>query len=49
VAISATYFPLAHPVLVGLNLANPLYHLAQAFRGILLGGPVAPGISPARP
>ena len=39
--LSSTYFPLEHPVLVALNLANPLYHLAQAFRGILLGGPVA--------
>jgi ABC-type polysaccharide/polyol phosphate export permease len=28
-------------VLVALNLVNPLYHLAQAFRGLLLGGPVA--------
>ena len=39
--LSSTYFPIEHPVLVALNLANPLYHLAQAFRGILLGGPVA--------
>ena len=39
--LSSTYFPLEHPVLVALNLANPLYHLAQAFRGILIGGPVA--------
>jgi lipooligosaccharide transport system permease protein len=39
--LSSTYFPLEHPVLVALNLANPLYHLAQAFRGVLLGGPVA--------
>ena len=23
------------------TIANPLHHLAQAFRGILLGGPVA--------
>jgi lipooligosaccharide transport system permease protein len=38
--LSSTYFPLEHPVLVALNLANPLYHLAQAFRGLLLGGPV---------
>jgi ABC-type polysaccharide/polyol phosphate export permease len=28
-------------VLVALNLVNPLYHLAQAFRGLLIGGPVA--------
>jgi ABC-type polysaccharide/polyol phosphate export permease len=38
--LSSTYFPLEHPVLVALNLGNPLYHLAQAFRGVLLGGPV---------
>lgn len=38
--LSSTYFPLTQPVLVALNLANPLYHLAQAFRGLLLGGPV---------
>lgn len=38
--LSSTYFPLEHPALVALNLANPLYHLAQAFRGLLLGGPV---------
>jgi lipooligosaccharide transport system permease protein len=38
--LSSTYFPLEHPVLVALNLANPLYHLAQAFRGLLIGGPV---------
>jgi lipooligosaccharide transport system permease protein len=39
--LSSTYFPLEHPVLVALNLANPLYHLAQAFRGVLIGGPAA--------
>jgi lipooligosaccharide transport system permease protein len=39
--LSSTYFPLEHPALVALNLVNPLYHLAQAFRGFLLGGPVA--------
>ncbi|MGH7399908.1 MAG: ABC transporter permease [Candidatus Rokuibacteriota bacterium] len=38
--LSSTYFPLEHPWLVGLNLVNPLHHLAQVFRGILLGGPV---------
>jgi lipooligosaccharide transport system permease protein len=38
--LSSTYFPLEHPVLVALNLLNPLYHLAQAFRGLLIGGPV---------
>lgn len=39
--LSSTYFPIEHPVLVALNLANPLYHLAQVFRGILIGGPFA--------
>jgi ABC-type polysaccharide/polyol phosphate export permease len=39
--LSSTYFPLEHPVLIALNVVNPLHHLAQAFRGILLGGPVA--------
>ena len=38
--LSSTYFPLEHPRLVALNLVNPLYHLAQVFRGILIGGPV---------
>jgi hypothetical protein len=39
--LSSTYFPLEHPVLIALNLANPLYHLAEVFRGLLLGGPVS--------
>jgi lipooligosaccharide transport system permease protein len=39
--LSSTYFPLEHPTLVALNMVNPLHHLAQAFRGVLLGGPVA--------
>ena len=39
--LSSTYFPLEHPVLVALNLVNPLHHLAQAFRGVLIGGPAA--------
>jgi lipooligosaccharide transport system permease protein len=38
--LSSTYFPLEHPWVVGLNLINPLYHLAEAFRGVLIGGPV---------
>ncbi len=38
--LSSTYFPLEHPALIALNLVNPLYHLAQVFRGILIGGPV---------
>jgi len=39
--LSSTYFPLAHPVLAALSVVNPLHHLAQVFRGVLLGGPVA--------
>jgi len=35
---SATYFPIQHPVLVALATINPLYHLAEALRGLLLGG-----------
>jgi lipooligosaccharide transport system permease protein len=38
--VSATFFPLEHPALVALSWVNPLYHLAQAYRGVLLGGPV---------
>ena len=38
--LSSTYFPLDHPWLVWVNLVNPLHHLAEAFRGILIGGPV---------
>jgi ABC-type polysaccharide/polyol phosphate export permease len=39
--MSATYFPVEHPALGAVSLANPLYHLAQAFRGVLIGGPFA--------
>ncbi len=35
---SATYFPLRHPVLVAIATVNPLYHLAEGLRGLLLGG-----------
>jgi lipooligosaccharide transport system permease protein len=38
--LSSTYFPLEHPALVAVALVNPLHHLAQVFRGILIGGPV---------
>jgi len=38
--LSGTYFPIIHPTLATLSLANPLYHLAQTYRGLLLGGPV---------
>jgi lipooligosaccharide transport system permease protein len=37
---SATYFPIQHPVVVALATFNPLYHLAEGLRGLLLGGPV---------
>lgn len=44
--LSGTYFPITHPVLAALSAANPLYHLAQTYRGILLGGPVAAHLIP---
>lgn len=37
---SGTYFPLQHPVVVAIATANPVYHLAESFRGMLLGAPV---------
>jgi lipooligosaccharide transport system permease protein len=39
--LSGTYFPVTHPALAALSTVNPLYHLAQGYRGLLLGGPVA--------
>jgi lipooligosaccharide transport system permease protein len=39
--LSGTYFPITHPVLAAVSTVNPLYHLAQTYRGLLLGGPVA--------
>jgi ABC-type polysaccharide/polyol phosphate export permease len=38
---SATYFPIQHPALLAAAALNPLYHLAEGLRGLLLGGPVA--------
>jgi lipooligosaccharide transport system permease protein len=38
--VSGTYFPLAHPGLRPLAAVNPLYHLAETYRGLLLGGAV---------
>jgi lipooligosaccharide transport system permease protein len=35
--VSATYFPLGHPVLAAISMANPLYHLAEGLRHLLLG------------
>ena len=37
---SATYFPIEHPTIVAIATFNPLYHLAEGLRGLLLGGPV---------
>ena len=39
--LSGTYFPIGDPTLAALSAANPLYHLAETYRGMLLGGPVA--------
>jgi lipooligosaccharide transport system permease protein len=39
--LSGTYFPIDHPGLAAVSAVNPLYQLAQAYRGLLLGGPVA--------
>jgi lipooligosaccharide transport system permease protein len=38
--LSGTYFPIQHPVLAAVSQLNPVYHLAQTYRGLLLGGPV---------
>jgi lipooligosaccharide transport system permease protein len=38
--LSGTYFPIQHPVLAALSQVNPVYHLAQLSRGLLLNGPV---------
>lgn len=35
--VSATYFPLDHPVMAAISTVNPLYHLAETVRGLLLG------------
>ena len=37
--VSGTYFPLSHPALAAFAVVNPLYHLAEAYRGLLLGAP----------
>ncbi len=39
--VSSTYFPLPPAVASTLAWANPLYHLAESYRGVLLGGIVA--------
>jgi lipooligosaccharide transport system permease protein len=38
---SGTYFPLEHPLARGLSAVNPLYHLAEGLRGVLVGGAAA--------
>lgn len=38
---SGTYFPLEHPIARGLNAMNPVYHLAEGLRGVLVGGGAA--------
>jgi lipooligosaccharide transport system permease protein len=35
--VSATYFPLGHPVMAAISTVNPLYHLAEGIRSLLLG------------
>jgi lipooligosaccharide transport system permease protein len=39
--VSGTYFPLEQPLARALNALNPLYHLAEGFRGVLVGGAAA--------
>jgi lipooligosaccharide transport system permease protein len=34
--VSATYFPLGHPIVAALSTVNPLYHLAEGLRALLL-------------
>jgi lipooligosaccharide transport system permease protein len=38
--LSGTYFPITHPWAVAVSMANPVYHLAQTCRELLLGGPI---------
>jgi lipooligosaccharide transport system permease protein len=39
--VSGTYFPMQHPWLAVVSVPNPLYHLAETNRAVLLHGPVA--------
>ncbi len=39
--VSGTYFPMQHSWLVLASIPNPLYHLAETNRALLLHGPVA--------
>ena len=38
--VSGTYFPLTHPALAVFAAPNPLHHLAETYRALLLGAPV---------
>ena len=38
---SGTYFPLEHPIARGISAVNPVYHLAEGLRGVLVGGGAA--------
>jgi hypothetical protein len=35
---SNTYFPLEHPVARAISAINPVSHLAEGLRGVLVGG-----------
>jgi lipooligosaccharide transport system permease protein len=35
--VSSTYFPLDHPLVERISTLNPVYHLAEGLRGMLLG------------
>lgn len=35
--VSATYFPLTHPVVAAISTLNPVFHLAEGLRHLLLG------------
>ena len=45
--VSGTYFPLHHPWLAVISMPNPLYHLAETNRAVLLHGPVGPHLAAA--
>jgi lipooligosaccharide transport system permease protein len=36
---SGTYFPITHPVVASVSMGNPVFHLAEGLRGLLLGAP----------
>jgi lipooligosaccharide transport system permease protein len=39
--VSGTYFPIGHPALLAVSTVNPVYHLAEGVRALLLGAPAA--------